>query len=82
MPDAFALPVCPDSAWREVIIGPMNELRLALRRWLNQEDDGQTLVEYALLIAMISILVIVALVFLGPILSRVFQNVGTTLNSA
>jgi Flp pilus assembly pilin Flp len=53
-----------------------------LRRLAGEGDEGQTLVEYALLIAMISILVIVALVFLGPILSRVFQNVGTTLNSA
>lgn len=53
-----------------------------MRRLAGEGDEGQTLVEYALLIAMISILVIVALVFLGPILSRVFQNVGTTLNSA
>ncbi len=51
-----------------------------LRRSASEDEDGQTLVEYGLLIAMISILVIVALVFLGPIVSQVFQNVGTTLN--
>lgn len=52
-----------------------------MRRFASEDEDGQTLVEYGLLIAMISILVIVALVFLGPILSQIFQNVGTSLNA-
>ena len=52
-----------------------------MRRFAREDEDGQTLVEYGLLIAMISILVTVALVFLGPILSQIFQNVGTSLNA-
>ncbi len=44
------------------------------------DEEGQTLVEYGLLLALIAIIVIVALLFLGPIVSRIFQNVGTSLN--
>jgi Flp pilus assembly pilin Flp len=40
---------------------------------------GQTLVEYGLLIALIGIIVIVALLFLGLIVSQIFQNVGKGL---
>jgi pilus assembly protein Flp/PilA len=50
----------------------------AISRWTGTED-GQTLVEYGLLLALIAIIVIVALIFLGPIVSQIFQNVGTSL---
>ncbi len=53
-------------------------LRRAISRWTGTED-GQTLVEYGLLLALIAIIVIVALIFLGPIVSQIFQNVGTSL---
>lgn len=43
-------------------------------------ERGQTLVEYGLLLALIAVIVVVALVFLGPIVSEMFRNVGTTLN--
>nr|MBA3688942.1 Flp family type IVb pilin [Chloroflexota bacterium] len=42
-------------------------------------EEGQTLVEYGLLLALIAIIVIVALIFLGPIVSQIFQNVGRNL---
>ncbi len=50
---------------------------------LPQRDDeeGQTLVEYGLLLALIAIIVIVALLFLGPIVSEIFQNVGENLDA-
>ena len=44
-----------------------------------EDEDGQTLVEYGLLLALIAIIVIVALIFLGPIVSQIFQNVGDNL---
>ena len=50
-----------------------------LNRFHRQDEDGQTLVEYGLLLALIAIIVIVALLFLGPIVSQIFQNVGTNL---
>ena len=58
-------------------------LRDAARRvaaiFRSETEDGQTLVEYGLLLALIAIIVIVALLFLGPIVSQIFQNVGDNL---
>jgi pilus assembly protein Flp/PilA len=51
-----------------------------LVRFHSDDEEGQTLVEYGLLLALIAIIVIVALIFLGPIISELFQNVGTTMN--
>lgn len=50
-----------------------------LARFQREDEEGQTLVEYGLLLALIAIIVIVALLFLGPIISQLFQNVGTSL---
>ena len=50
-----------------------------LARFQSEDEDGQTLVEYGLLLALIAIIVIVALLFLGPIVSEIFQNVGENL---
>ncbi len=52
-----------------------------LARFQSEDEEGQTLVEYGLLLALIAIIVIVALIFLGPIVSQLFQNVGTSLNA-
>lgn len=52
-----------------------------LSRFRREDEEGQTLVEYGLLLALIAIIVIVALIFLGPIVSRIFQNVGTSLQT-
>ena len=53
-----------------------------LARFQSEDEEGQTLVEYGLLLALIAIIVIVALLFLGPIVSEIFQNVGTALNES
>jgi len=45
------------------------------------DPRGQTLVEYGLLLALIAVIVIVALLAFGPIVSQIFSNVGNTLNS-
>jgi pilus assembly protein Flp/PilA len=50
-----------------------------LNRFRSDDEEGQTLVEYGLLLALIAIIVIVALLFLGPIVSQIFQNVGKNL---
>jgi len=59
----------------------MNFISNLLTRFRSDDEEGQTLVEYGLLLALIAIIIIVALLFLGPIISRLFQNVGTTLNA-
>jgi len=43
------------------------------------DEEGQTLVEYGLLLALIAIVVTVALVVLGPIVSDIFDTVGDSL---
>ena len=53
-----------------------------LSRFQREYEDGQTLVEYGLLLALIAIIVIVALLFLGPLVSEIFQNVGENLQTA
>ena len=53
-----------------------------LNRFRREDEDGQTLVEYGLLLALIAIIVIVALLFLGPIVSQIFQNVGSNLSGS
>jgi pilus assembly protein Flp/PilA len=47
-----------------------------LNKFRREDEDGQTLVEYGLLLALIAIIVIVALLFLGPIVSHISQTVG------
>jgi pilus assembly protein Flp/PilA len=50
-----------------------------LARFQSEDEEGQTLVEYGLLLALIAIIVIVALLFLGPLVSQIFSNVGKQL---
>ena len=50
-----------------------------LARFQSEDEEGQTLVEYGLLLALIAIIVIVALLFLGPFVSDIFSNVGNQL---
>jgi pilus assembly protein Flp/PilA len=43
------------------------------------DDEGQGLVEYALIIAVIAIAVIVAMIFLRDQLQTLFSNIGNNL---
>ena len=49
---------------------------------LFKDESGQTMVEYGLLIALISIAVIAVLVVLGPRIAGFFQAVDTQLASS
>jgi pilus assembly protein Flp/PilA len=46
------------------------------------KEKGQGLVEYALIIALIAIFLILALTFLGTEISAIFQSIGDTLAGA
>jgi len=46
-----------------------------------RSERGQTLVEYGLLLALIAVIVIAALLFLGPIIADLFSNVGTRVTT-
>ncbi len=56
----------------------MNRLVSALR----EDESGQGLVEYALILVLIAIVVIAALTFLGGEVSTVFSNIARSLNAA
>lgn len=45
----------------------------------HDDEEGQTLVEYGLLLALIAIVVIAALIILGPLVSGIFTTVGNSL---
>lgn len=47
-----------------------------------KEDDGQTMIEYALLAVFISIVAVVFLIAVGVDVSRMFDTVETTVSAA
>ena len=47
--------------------------------WLHRDEEGQGLAEYALILALIAILAIVALIFLGGQVSKVLSTVGKSI---
>ena len=53
--------------------------RTHLRARLGTDDRGASLVEYALLVALIAVICIVAIAFVGQNASSKFSNVGSNL---
>ena len=47
--------------------------------WLHRDGEGQGLAEYALILALIAILAIVALLFLGGQISKTLSTVGNSM---
>ena len=47
-----------------------------------RRQDGQTLVEYALIIALIAVGLIIALIFLQDEIQELFSDVGNELNKS
>ena len=45
-----------------------------------KDESGQTLVEYGLLLALIAIVVIAALILIGPVISQIFMNINANLS--
>ncbi len=56
------------------------ELIARVRQRLSSED-GATAVEYALMVALIAMVVIAAVVFLGVSTNQTFQDVGSAVSS-
>ena len=50
-------------------------------KWF-RDEEGQGMVEYGLIIALIAIVVIAALVLLGPKIRDIFNRVNTEVDSA
>ena len=51
---------------------------MSLQRFM-RDEEGQGLVEYALIIAVIAIAVILAMVFLRGQIENIFSNIGNNL---
>lgn len=45
-------------------------------------DEGQGLVEYALILVLVAVVVIVILALLGPAIGNIFSNIIDSLNNA
>ena len=46
---------------------------------IGQDEEGQGLAEYALILALIAIVAIIALIFLGGQVSSILSNVGSSV---
>ena len=65
----------------ELVISGQLKLREMIERLTNREE-GQDMIEYALLAALISIVAIAIIVLIGPFLKSLFQDVVNALGSA
>jgi pilus assembly protein Flp/PilA len=59
----------------------MMEILKALVARLQSQEEGQDLTEYALLVALIAIIVVVAVLFFGTNVSTFFSTLGATVQS-
>lgn len=53
----------------------------ALATWLDRDDRGQGLAEYALILALIALIAISALAFMGTQLSNELSQIGASVDS-
>jgi pilus assembly protein Flp/PilA len=51
-----------------------------IKKSLNKKQKGQGLVEYALILVLVAIVVIAALMILGPIIGNVFSDINSSLS--
>jgi pilus assembly protein Flp/PilA len=55
---------------------------VAVFHWLDRalaDEDGQGLAEYALVLALIAVIAIAALIFLGTQISSILSNIGANI---
>jgi pilus assembly protein Flp/PilA len=53
-----------------------------LVKWFRRDEEGQDLLEYALLVALIALIAIGAVQMAGESVSAIFTRVATALNAA
>ena len=64
---------------REVIAAVLMQLITLTRSLVTRDEDGQGLAEYALILALIAVLAIVALLFLGSQISDRLSTIGDAM---
>jgi len=60
----------------------MIQMRKVLKRLSRRSKKGQTLVEYALILALISVVAISVLITLGKSISTTYSKISSVLSSA
>ncbi|MEA2645811.1 MAG: Flp/Fap pilin component [Chloroflexota bacterium] len=60
-------------------MNPFISLRERVRRLVDTEEEGQGMVEYALILVLIAVVVIVVLILLGNQVRDIFCNISTGL---
>ncbi len=63
------------------LVAQQTRLQALIAR-LNEREEGQDMVEYALLAALISIVAIAIIILIGPYLKDLFQDVVNGLGTA
>ena len=53
-----------------------------MMNWIANEEDGQGMVEYALILALISVAAIAAIKLIGPKVSELFESASNELATA
>jgi pilus assembly protein Flp/PilA len=57
----------------------MTSIYLSVMAFLDRDEEGQGLAEYALILALIAIVAILALIFLGSQVSKILSTVGKSV---
>jgi pilus assembly protein Flp/PilA len=65
----------------EFVVTQQLKLQELVNRALRREEEGQDMIEYALLAALISIVAIAIIVLIGPYLKDLFQDVVNGLSA-
>lgn len=64
------------------ILKEINRMKEFFSRMGQRQEKGQTLIEYALIIALIVIVVIVAMTALGPQIATVYNTITKSLSNS
>ena len=67
---------------KRITIWPLLFVEWAQRRFPVRDEAGASLVEYALLLALIAVVAIGALVFLGHSVNNTLNNVANAINTS
>jgi pilus assembly protein Flp/PilA len=59
----------------------IDPLRNLARQW-SRDEDGQGLAEYALILALIAIVAILSMIFLGDTIADLMDTIGSTIDNA
>ncbi len=62
-----------------IFSGLVERLRSTLSRWTNDSQEGQGLVEYALILVLVVFVVFIVVVWIGPWVGNIFSNVVDNL---